>query len=126
MTLKCPLCGEVCEIDVEVTEGQHVLCPFCERKFTYSSGNSATTTHKLRRIRHEDMLMIPEVRHKFDFRYLIERSFLLGRWSAAACDKCGRVDVFFQKKNKSGSLVLTCGCGNECRKVPAADEEGWI
>ena len=35
MTLTCPLCGAEMESDVGMAIGQHVLCPFCEQKFTY-------------------------------------------------------------------------------------------
>lgn len=35
MTGKCPFCGEAIETDIEVTVGQHVVCPWCERKFSY-------------------------------------------------------------------------------------------
>ena len=41
MNIMCPNCGQTCETEVELVIGQHVLCPFCNVKFTY--GNSATS-----------------------------------------------------------------------------------
>lgn len=41
MTIKCPLCGEVCESDVEIQVGQCVQCPFCDGKFYYGDEQNA-------------------------------------------------------------------------------------
>ena len=41
MTIKCPLCGEVCESDVEIQVGQRVQCPFCDGKFYYGDEQNA-------------------------------------------------------------------------------------
>ena len=38
--IKCPICGNVCEADFEVAIGQHVICPFCENKFSYGVHNA--------------------------------------------------------------------------------------
>lgn len=35
MLIVCPKCGERCEIDFEPEVGQHIICPFCEQKFSY-------------------------------------------------------------------------------------------
>ena len=35
MILTCSLCGAELESDVDIAIGQHVICPFCEQKFTY-------------------------------------------------------------------------------------------
>lgn len=35
MEITCPKCGERCEIDFEPEVGQHIICPFCEVKFSY-------------------------------------------------------------------------------------------
>ena len=37
--IKCPICGNVCEADFEVAIGQHIICPFCEKKFSYGVQN---------------------------------------------------------------------------------------
>jgi len=34
--IRCPHCGETCEIDFEPEVGQHVICPYCNEKFSYS------------------------------------------------------------------------------------------
>ena len=36
MQITCPSCGNACEIDGEISVGQHLLCPFCSHKFSYS------------------------------------------------------------------------------------------
>ena len=35
MNITCPLCGKTCESDVEISVGQHVQCPFCDKTFAY-------------------------------------------------------------------------------------------
>ena len=35
MTIKCGVCGEALEADIELEEGQHVICPYCNSKFSY-------------------------------------------------------------------------------------------
>ena len=35
MKIVCPHCGEVCETTEDVVIGQHIICPFCEQKFSY-------------------------------------------------------------------------------------------
>lgn len=37
MEITCPSCGQVCEVDEEPMVGQHLQCPFCEVKFSYTS-----------------------------------------------------------------------------------------
>ena len=41
MEIVCPNCSQPCVTDDELVVGQHVLCPFCNVKFTY--GDSAST-----------------------------------------------------------------------------------
>lgn len=36
----CPFCGSSAEVDAVLTAGQHVICPYCERKFAYGVGNA--------------------------------------------------------------------------------------
>lgn len=40
MEIKCPNCGQTCEVDEEPVQGQHLLCPFCDVKFNYTSQNT--------------------------------------------------------------------------------------
>ena len=35
MEIQCPKCGETCAIDFEPEVGQHIVCPFCNQKFSY-------------------------------------------------------------------------------------------
>lgn len=35
MKMNCPYCGEICETESDLQEGQHVVCPFCGEKFVY-------------------------------------------------------------------------------------------
>lgn len=37
MQIKCPICGGCCESDVTPIVGQHLLCPFCESKFSFGT-----------------------------------------------------------------------------------------
>lgn len=41
MILTCPLCGMEMESEVEIASGQHVICPFCEKKFSYGENSTA-------------------------------------------------------------------------------------
>lgn len=34
---KCPCCGETCETESELLDGQHVICPHCNQKFSFSN-----------------------------------------------------------------------------------------
>ena len=36
MQIKCPCCGNTCEIESEPIVGQHMVCPFCSGKFPYA------------------------------------------------------------------------------------------
>ena len=37
INVNCPYCGESCELPNTVVEGQHIICPYCEQKFSYSA-----------------------------------------------------------------------------------------
>lgn len=39
----CPFCGSSMEIGVALTAGQHVICPYCEKKFVYGECNAEET-----------------------------------------------------------------------------------
>ena len=41
MIITCPLCGAELESDVDIAIGQHVVCSFCERKFTYGADEAS-------------------------------------------------------------------------------------
>ena len=40
MEIKCSNCGQTCEVDEEPMQGQHLLCPFCDMEFNYTSQNT--------------------------------------------------------------------------------------
>lgn len=40
MEIKCPNCGQACEVAEEPAIGQHLLCPFCDVKFNYTPQNT--------------------------------------------------------------------------------------
>ena len=40
MNIQCPVCGQISEIECEIDEGQPLLCPYCNRKFTYRHSGS--------------------------------------------------------------------------------------
>ena len=40
MEIKCPNCGQTCEVDEEPMQGQHLLCPFCDMTFNCSPQNT--------------------------------------------------------------------------------------
>ena len=42
MDIVCPICGQVCEAEGKPAVGQHVLCPFCNSKFTYGESTSTS------------------------------------------------------------------------------------
>lgn len=43
MQIQCPHCGETCETESDLQEGQHVLCPFCGQKFSYRSATATAS-----------------------------------------------------------------------------------
>lgn len=47
MYIKCHYCGEVCETEFEPEIGQHVRCPFCGEKFSYS-GDGENEQHEMK------------------------------------------------------------------------------
>ena len=51
MLIQCPNCNEVCETEAEIAPGQHVLCPFCNVKFSYCAvsptGESLETRNQI-------------------------------------------------------------------------------
>ncbi len=36
MQITCSICGNACEVDGELSIGQHLVCPFCSQTFSYS------------------------------------------------------------------------------------------
>ena len=44
MLIKCLYCGEVIETMEELVNGQHIICPFCNKKFAYGGNACAHKT----------------------------------------------------------------------------------
>ena len=36
MLITCPICKQICETEQDLAVGQHVVCPFCNTKFSYA------------------------------------------------------------------------------------------
>ena len=47
MQIRCPSCNEWCEVDFEPEIGQHLICPFCEVKFSYSGTGHGDNDRKM-------------------------------------------------------------------------------
>ena len=41
MLIKCPNCGQSCELDEEPVIGPRMICPFCKEKFSYFGGEAS-------------------------------------------------------------------------------------
>lgn len=41
MLINCSCCGAACEVDFEPAVGQHIICPFCNAKFSYGVSQDA-------------------------------------------------------------------------------------
>lgn len=41
----CSLCGKIIAVDVDLAVGQHVLCPYCGKKFSWSENASVQEQH---------------------------------------------------------------------------------
>ena len=42
MRIYCQHCGQVLEVYDEIADGQHILCPYCNKKFSYFNMESAS------------------------------------------------------------------------------------
>jgi len=49
MTINCKICGKTIELPIELAEGQHVLCPYCGKKFSYSSSSQGNIRRSIER-----------------------------------------------------------------------------
>ncbi len=43
MQIECPVCGECCECEISPVIGQHLLCPYCESKFSYKGESESSS-----------------------------------------------------------------------------------
>ena len=50
LTIKCDLCKEYIVVDDNIVVGQHVLCPFCKRKFSYRGEDMEPKPHAEKKV----------------------------------------------------------------------------
>lgn len=89
MEIVCPNCGQICETEDELVIGQHVLCPFCNVKFTY--GTSVSTTESQSAENQMDV-KCPGCGTEYEVE-----SGEIGQ--EAECEVCGRKFVIGAKEN---------------------------
>ena len=75
MNMRCPLCGEEIQLPEEVQEGQHILCPYCNQKFSYQTDNSVPPSGEFVENNRSDGLKVPRV-----LRILSKILFVVGAW----------------------------------------------
>ena len=82
MNMRCPLCGEEIQLPEEVQEGQHILCPYCNQKFSYQTDNSVPPSGEFVENNRSDGLKVPRV-----LRILSKILFVAGAWIAICAAK---------------------------------------
>ena len=87
MKTNCPYCGKTVETDFEVAIGQHVICPWCERKFSFGEPRKSPARIEVPKINDEDEQIQKNVR----------------------CTHCGA--GFEVEKNAIGKLIKCKVCG---------------
>ena len=96
----CPFCGSSLEADVALTTGQHVVCPYCEKKFAYGECNipEAKTTDTQRQP------LVNVLCPHCGTAYEVEQSECGGR---AICQACNKEFVVGQMEMKEVSAENT-------------------
>lgn len=84
MLIKCPRCGKECEVEEEPAIGQHVLCPFCAEKFSYSGAEQ------------NEKLVAPDSQ--------CEENMM-----ECACPHCGTVYDVIESENGKPAKCEVCG-----------------
>ena len=85
--MNCPYCGEAIEADIDVAVGQHIVCPWCERKFSYGEPRKKPTRIEVPKINDEGVQT----------------------WANVRCSRCGA--KFEVEKNTVGKLIKCKACG---------------
>ena len=81
MQINCPNCGNTCEVDGELPIGQHLVCPFCSQKFSYSDvpqGGSLGESIKI-----ADVIKCPHCGTKYE----VDESIDGGTCQCSVCNK---------------------------------------
>ena len=81
LKMNCPYCGEAIEADIDVAVGQHIVCPWCERKFSYGEPRKKPTRIEVPKINDEGVQT----------------------WANVRCSHCGA--KFEVEKNTVGKLI---------------------
>lgn len=87
MKTNCPYCGKIVATDFEVAIGQHVVCPWCERKFSYGEPQEKPARIEVPKVTDEGEQTHANVR----------------------CSHCGA--KFEVEKNALGKLIKCKTCG---------------
>ena len=104
MEITCPSCGQKCEVDDEPTIGQHLLCPFCDVKFSYATQESTVYN-----ARGEDYVNDEEERNRTEHSTI-----------KITCPYCGadyEVDAGYEGE------IATCGTCNKKFVMQAVNEK---
>ena len=95
MQIKCPCCGNTCEIESEPIVGQHMVCPFCSGKFPYADDGK----------RNEDLHRGDALEEYLDEKIVIK------------CPECGT-----EYEIDNDAIGSTCQCGVCNRDFIARDD----
>lgn len=124
MVIRCPKCGESCEIDFEPEVGQHIVCPFCNTKFSYHVGavvaaNGETSVERKKLPiplvpRNRENAFVAFVEGLPGSLVVLQESMTLPfrKLTVVICDHCHTIDVFFCKKSELKNAEVSCDCGN--------------
>lgn len=122
MKTNCPYCGKIVATDFEVAIGQHVVCPWSERKFSYGEPRKKPTRIEVPKNGDLDKI----ARASNSVRYgqcpslgsLIFRLPTLFRWAfrkmlVIRCSHCSEIDVLYVSSREGGATALCDFCGHQ-------------
>lgn len=124
MKIVCPYCGETCETNCELQDGQHVICPKCREKFSYRVGAVVAVNEETSVEREELPIPLVPKNRKNAFVAFVEGlpgslvvlqeaiTLPFRKLTVVICDHCHTIDVFFAKKSELKNAEVSCDCGN--------------